>query len=104
MKAIAAGSPEPAPIFEIERGERLFVLRGCIGCHENQDVRSVNLAKVGPTLTGRSFPSDTLKAFLADPSKTWKGSKEPQVGQMPNLHLDSRDIDAIVAFINRPRT
>jgi mono/diheme cytochrome c family protein len=103
MKAIAPDSPAPAPVSQIERGERLFVERGCIGCHENRDVRSKNLTPIGPNLTGRQFPPDALKAFLADPSKSWKGAKEPQIGQMPNLHLTPQDIDAIVAFIDRPR-
>jgi hypothetical protein len=103
MKAIAAGSPPPPPMTQIERGERLFVTRGCIGCHENKDVRSINFAKVGPALTGRKFPADALKAFLADPSKSWKGQSEPQIGQMPNLHLDSDEIDGLVAFLNRAR-
>jgi hypothetical protein len=101
MKVIAAGSPAPPPISEIERGERLFVIAGCIGCHENKDVRSINLAKIGPALTGRQYPSDMLKAFLADPGKTLDRQKD---SQMPNLHLDPRDIDSIAAFINRPRT
>jgi mono/diheme cytochrome c family protein len=103
MKAIADGSPAPAPISEIERGERLFVLRGCVGCHENKDVRSINITKIGPTLTGKRYPTDMLKAFLKDPSAGWNG-KEAAIGEMPNLHLDPRDIDAIVAFLNRPRT
>ena len=101
MKVIAAGSPPPAPISDMERGERLFVTAGCIGCHENRDVRSINLAKIGPTLTGKRYPSDMLKAFLADPSKTWDRSRD---SQMPNLHLNPTDIDSIVAFLNRPRT
>jgi hypothetical protein len=101
MKAIAAGASPPPPISEIERGERLFVMSGCIGCHENADVRSINLTKIGPTLTGKRYPTDMLKAFLADPSKTWDRSRD---SQMPNLHLTAQDIDSIVAFLNRPRT
>jgi hypothetical protein len=103
MTAIAKDSPPPAPLSPIERGERLFVERGCIGCHENKDVRSINLVQVGPRLTGRQFPSEMLKAFLADPSKSWKGGSEAKIGEMPNLHLAEGDIDAIVAFIDRPR-
>jgi cytochrome c551/c552 len=103
-KAIAKDSAPPAPLTQIERGERLFVERGCIGCHENKDVRSVNFTPVGPSLTGRQFPNDMLKGFLADPSKSWKGASEPSIGQMPNLHLAKDDIDTIVAFINRPRS
>jgi hypothetical protein len=101
MKAIAPGATPPPPISEIERGERLFVLTGCIGCHENADVRSINITKIGPTLTGKRYPTEMLKAFLADPSKTWDRSRD---SNMPNLHLNPSDIDSIVAFLNRPRT
>ena len=44
-------------------------------------------------LTGKRFPQDYLKRFLADPSI--------KPAEMPNLKLKSDEIEALAAFINK---
>jgi hypothetical protein len=56
--------------------------------------------QVGRT-SGRRFPADYLRQFLADPSiATTRGPGGPE---MPNLNLAPREIAALAAFINGER-
>jgi cytochrome c2 len=104
VNVIDFGSPSPVPLSQAVRGEHLFVAKGCIGCHRNQEVAAQTLVSVGPDLTGRRFPPEHLKEFLADPNKTLKRSATLEYGQMPNLNLEDQEIAALVAFINRDRS
>ena len=47
-------------------------------------------------LTGKRFPPDYLKKFLADPSV--------KTADMPNLHLTADEIEGLAAFINKAST
>jgi mono/diheme cytochrome c family protein len=100
IKAIRPDSPAPPALSQVARGEQLFVAKGCITCHVNNEVAVPNTLPAGPELTGRKFPADFLKQFLADPAKT-KG-KAP-TDTMPNLNLSKDEINAVEAFINRDR-
>ena len=104
LNVIDFGSPSPVPLSLAVRGEHLFVAKGCIGCHRHQEVAVQTLVSVGPDLTGKRFPPDRLKEFLADPSKALKRSATLEYGQMPNLNLEDREIAALVAFINREKS
>ena len=104
VNVIDAGSPSPVRLSPAARGEHLFVAKGCIGCHRHQEVAAQTLVSAGPDLTGKRFPPDHLKEFLADPGKTLKRSAKLEYGQMPNLNLEEQEIAALVAFINRDRT
>lgn len=67
------------------QGSRLFVAKGCVGCHAaggNNDV------------TTRQFAKDYLRMFLADPSI--------RRVEMPNLGLSENEITALTAFLTRP--
>ena len=44
-------------------------------------------------LTGKRFPNDYLKKFLADPTI--------KPAEMPNLNLNADEIEALAAFINK---
>ena len=104
LTVIDEGSRPPVSLSPVGRGEQLFVAKGCIGCHRNQEIAAPNLVSAGPDLTGKRFPPDHLKAFLADPSKTLGRSARLEYGQMPNLNLEEQEIAALVEFINRDRT
>lgn len=104
LQVIDEGSSPPASLSPARRGEQLFVAKGCIGCHRNQAIAAPNLIAAGPDLTGKRFPPDHLKAFLADPSATLGRSTKLEYGQMPNLNLEQQEIAALVEFINRDRS
>jgi hypothetical protein len=111
-KAILPGSRVPDSVSLVARGERDFLEKGCITCHVNHEVTAPERDPWGwreaiepilirngiPDLTGRTFPSNYLRQFLANPPTDKKGFK------MPNLNLGSDDIAALVAFINRERS
>ena len=131
LTVIRPGSPSPLPLeacfhysdrllAQAERGERLFVAKGCVGCHRHQEVAAATLASVGPDLTGKRFAPDYLKEFLADPRNVFEkcehASSRPappakngqnscsstlQYGQMPNLNLKEAEIAALVSFITQ---
>jgi mono/diheme cytochrome c family protein len=101
IKAIRPEDPTPAAISDVVRGEHLFVAKGCITCHVNKEVEGKNLLAAGPELTGKKYPADFLKKFLADPAATM--GKPSESFDMPNLNLSKNEIDAIAAFINRER-
>jgi cytochrome c oxidase subunit 2 len=84
-------------------GKDLFLNKGCVACHVIQGV-SDSASTVAPDLThiasrdviaGASlqFTEDDLKAWLADPPYMKPGS------YMPNLHLSSDEIDALIAYL-----
>jgi len=102
IKAVRAEDAVPAPVPEVVRGEHLFVAKGCITCHVNKEVVGRNLVSAGPELTGKKYPSDFLKKFLADPAAAM--GKTAENFDMPNLSLAKNEIDAIAAFINRERS
>ena len=77
-----ASDARPA-LTETERGSRLFVAKGCVGCHSAGSERD---------LSGKKFASDYLKKVLTDPSV--------RTTDMPNLKLKESDISALSAFIN----
>src|SRR5262249_31449745 len=93
LKVVASGSPVPAAFVPATRGVRLFTAKGCAGCHRHLAVNPEHTTDAKFDLTGRRFPPDYLKKFLADPS-----IKTPD---MPNLKLKEDEIDALAAFINK---
>jgi hypothetical protein len=100
VPAVNAGraTAEPAAA---DRGQRLFVAKGCLTCHLHDEVPASGAVKVGPYFSGRRFPADYLRQFLADPSiATTRGPGGPE---MPNLNLAPREIAALAAFINGER-
>jgi len=94
LVVIAPGTPAPVPMSQSALGERLFVSKGCIGCHQDG---------VGPELTGRRFPETYLKSLLADPRSAFASLDAERTWRMPNLELSKSEISALTAFINRQR-
>ena len=82
LKVIRDDAPLPA-YSSTERGSRLFVAKGCIGCHATGSEKD---------LSQKQFAADYLKKFLADPSI--------RKVDMPNLQLKQEEISALTAFIN----
>lgn len=97
IKVIAAGTPAPV-IADADRGQRLFLAKGCVTCHVHREVPAEGVA-YGPDLSGRHFPADYLAQFLADPAKVLKARGSTKT--MPNLELRPAEIAALVAFLNQ---
>ena len=88
---------EISSISQVELGQELFVSKGCVTCHVNNKVEQVYVSGVvngAPDLTNFSASPESLKIWLEDPAavkpSTW----------MPDLHLTSAEIEALIAFIN----
>lgn len=92
----AAASPAPAA----QRGEKLFVAKGCNSCHYHGATKATPIVNYGANLTDKRYPDEFLAALLKDPSRL-----PPANGmwEMPNLNLRQQEIDALVAFINKRR-
>jgi len=77
-------------------GEALFVAKGCIQCHTNDNVTiAEDLLSFGPNITFVKRSPEYLQAWLTDPSALKPGT------QMPNLHLSEAEIETLVAFLQQ---
>ena len=93
LKVVGSASRPPEPFSPATRGVRLFTSKGCTGCHRHVEVNPEHTIDARFDLTGKRFPTDYLKRFLADP-----GIKP---AEMPNLNLNPDEIEALAAFINK---
>jgi mono/diheme cytochrome c family protein len=100
IRVIASGSPAPAALAADERGRRLFVSKGCVGCHTRNDVDVGAGATIGPVLTGKRYEAAWLRKFLADPAAN---ATHSGTFRMPNLGLKQAEIGFLVAFVNAER-
>jgi len=103
LTVIAPASSPPPPLSQAAFGRRLFVAKGCIGCHTNREVETEILAGIGPDLTGKRFPEAYLKSLLADPKSAFASPRTDSNWEMPNLGLTKSEIAALTAFMNRER-
>ncbi len=100
FRVVAAGETPP-PMWSHARGRQLFAAKGCVTCHAKHDEPEFadwQVVRVGPDLTGRSFPTDWLAQKLADPAQLRVARTNGPV--MPALALDEREIAALVHFVN----
>jgi hypothetical protein len=100
IPAVAAGARARPAEPPASIGRRLFVAKGCVGCHVHDAATGNVPMSVGPNLTPRRYAADYLARFLADPSIARTPGK---VFSMPNLGLAPGEIASLVAFINAER-
>ena len=75
-------------------GEALFVAKGCIQCHSNENVTMAqNLFQIGPDLTFVKRPPEYVALWLANPADLKADT------MMPNLHLSEAEISMLVDFL-----
>lgn len=75
-------------------GEALFVSKGCIQCHVNDNVTMAeNMFQIGPDITFVKRPSEYVALWLANPSDL----KADTI--MPNLHLSEAEIETLITFL-----
>jgi hypothetical protein len=84
LRVVRDASENVPALSEADRGSRLFIAKGCVGCHGAGSEKD---------LSRKQFASDYLKKVLADPSI--------RTTDMPNLKLKDAEISALSAFINR---
>ena len=96
IAALNNGDRKTVALTVPEHGQRLFVAKGCLACHEHARVEGAGTYDVGPDLSAVRFAPDYLAKFLADPSIKPATSEL----RMPNLQLKPAEIAALVAFIN----
>jgi cytochrome c2 len=97
IAAVSSAGRMPVVLSDTERGQRLFVAKGCLTCHTHARVPESGTVSVGPNLTSRGLDRNYLAKFLADPSVKTSWTSE---ARMPNLNLNDREIAALVAFLN----
>lgn len=100
MRVVEAEHAPPA-LSPFERGRQLFAAKGCVTCHEKNDdpaLAELQTFKVGPYLTGRTFPTDYLVMKIKNPAENRSAPVNNVV--MPQLELGVADIEALVSFIN----
>jgi mono/diheme cytochrome c family protein len=94
-----AAAPAVAPAYTpAQLGQRLFIAKGCVVCHNHEAVaearKNFDGFEVGPNLTHFSTSADYLAKWLDDPKAV-----KPQT-EMPKLDLSDEEIGALAAFIN----
>lgn len=91
MMVVAPGAGAPASLPEAERGRHLFVAKGCFNCHAQRYVEAEPIGAIGPDLTDRHLAADYLRQQIGNP---------PASGRMPNLGLQTAEIESIISFLN----
>jgi mono/diheme cytochrome c family protein len=95
VAVIASGASRP-PMALAERGQALFVAKGCNACHANSDLNSRpdnRELTVGPALGGRHLPTQLVIEKV----------KHPKSEIMPDLGLTDAEAAAIAAFVSGER-
>ena len=95
----STAAPPTMPAFD--RGQQLFVAKGCATCHSHQLTKQSYGVQAGPDLSEPKFGAAYLQRFLSNPStKTdWRGD-----ARMPNLGLKPAEIMSLIAFLNREKS
>jgi cytochrome c oxidase subunit 2 len=86
---LIAGAQERGEL--AQRGERLFTVQGCYGCHTVGKFGT----PIGPDLSrvGFKYPEPYLRRWLRDPQ-----AQRP-TAHMPKLELESTEIEALAAYL-----
>ncbi|HJS43096.1 MAG TPA: c-type cytochrome [Gemmatimonadales bacterium] len=92
IAVLASGASRPAMALA-ERGQALFVAKGCNTCHTNSDLRNRPENReltVGPALGGRQLATHLVIQKMQQPAS--------QI--MPELGLTDSEVAAIAAFVS----
>jgi hypothetical protein len=99
IDAVAAGTtPSATPL--AQRGQDLFVAKGCNSCHYHGDTKTQPISPVGEDLTNKRYSDGLLSVMLTNPAMIPKRD----IWEMPDLKLRPPEVAALVAFINKSRT
>lgn len=87
----------------VAQGRGLFLAKGCIVCHRNDDLAAARAGMIEfsfdevPNLTTLKIDADYLRRWLHDPH-----ALKPTT-LMPNLNLSDDEVNALVAYLTRAR-
>lgn len=75
----------------VARGERVFMLQGCYGCHTVGRYGT----PIGPDLSqiGRRFSEPSITRWLRDPAE------QRPTAHMPRLELSGTEVEELAAFL-----
>jgi hypothetical protein len=97
MRPIAVAAPGAALVAmtEPERGQQLFVAKGCETCHVEMKVIPVDIR-------ANKYDEKFVKQLLADPKSM---PKRHSTGvEMPNLGLNAAEISALASYLAGPNS
>ena len=96
-QAVVASEASRPALTAAERGQALFVAKGCNVCHANSDLSNRpdnQVLTVGPELGGRRLARQYVLQVLSKPLSE----------NMPNLGLSAAEAEAIAAFLSSGAT
>ncbi len=98
-------APAPKVSGDVNNGKQLFASKGCIACHAAPGVAGAT-GTIGPSLGGIGDPGkrpqlaagipntpDNIRRWIKDPASVKAGT------MMPNLNLNDKEADDLVAFL-----
>ncbi len=96
IQAVASNAAVKS-LSEAERGRRLYVAKGCLQCHKNDNAGVNGRFPWASDLTSRHYPGNYLAQVLTNPEKALPSKDQ---ARMPNLNLKPQEVAALTAFIN----
>ena len=96
MQAVASNAAVKS-LSEAERGRRLYVAKGCLQCHKNDNAGVNGRFPWASDLTSRHYTGNYLAQLLTNPEKALPSKDQ---ARMPNLNLKPQEVAALTAFIN----
>jgi hypothetical protein len=88
---VAAAGTAVAPMSAAERGDHLFVAKGCVMCHVEMKILPVDIRT-------NKYDETFVKQLLANPAAM---PKKYNTGvEMPNLGLKTEEISALAAYLS----
>jgi mono/diheme cytochrome c family protein len=89
------------PLSAFERGRRLYIAKGCFGCHEHDGTESRAAHPAVPpalNLANRPYSEEYLTQLLAEPEKVLR--LKPDGFHVSNLAIKPNQVASLVAFMN----
>jgi hypothetical protein len=96
MPAIAANG-QTKKLSDTERGQRLFVAKGCLQCHKHDNAGVNGRFPWATDLTRTHYSETYLTQVLTIPEKVLPPKDQTR---MPNLNLKPHEVTALTTFLN----
>ena len=104
----ATTSDDTTPRSDGARGQTLFAVKGCVGCHMHPAFPSARM-QIGPDLTSLAARAGATVAGLDAAAYVRQSLREPGAyraagayGVMPDLRLSDSETESLTAFLLSP--